>query len=182
MQKWILTLTALFVFTYQAAAGSLGLFGAYWDPSDADSEIGFGAKLNVLLSPTVALEIRGSYFEFEESTGGTSATLEVIPIEAALLYMFAGDDVIRPYVGGGVGYYLLDLEWSSPAGSMNPDVDDEVGFFAVGGAAFKISDRFSLFAEAKYIWLEMDTIEGMAATGDDDLSGFGANVGLLLRW
>ncbi len=181
-KKW-LTLAVAIGFVTQAALGAgLGVFGSYWDPKDADSEIGFGARLSIPLGPDVSLDLRGRYFEFEESSNGGKATLEVIPIEAALIFQLAYQGPVYPYVGGGGGYYLFDLEWEGPEGRVNPNVDDEFGWFVLGGLQLPLADNISLFGEAKYMWLKIERIAGFETTGDNRLDGFGANVGLLLEW
>ncbi len=173
----ITTLTAA-----QAGAGGLGIFASYWDPKDADDEIGFGAKLRFRAAPEFALELRGSYFEFEERDATTRKTLEVIPIEGALLYNLGQGQPTQFYVGGGIGYYLLDLEWEGPTGTVRPSIDDEIGWFVVGGLEVGMSPNISLFIEAKYTWLDIDEIGGMETAQDDTLDGFGANAGLILLW
>lgn len=185
MKTLLKSMVALAFMAQAVSAGYLGLFGAYWDPEDADSEIGFGAKLAFPLSPEFTLQFRGKYFEFEqEGIGGpgTRATLEVIPIQAALIYNFQSDSPVRPYIGGGVGYYLFDLEWADQQQVLQPDVDDEVGYFALGGLRFEINPQFSLFAEASYTWVQIKRIAGFRTTGDDTLDGVGFNAGLTLHW
>lgn len=182
MKTFMMVVLMTCIATAPAMAGGLGVFGSYWDPSDADGDFGLGARLHLFSVAGVGLELRGSYFEFSESEGGVSQTLEVIPLEAALIYAFGSDQPIQAYAGGGGGYYMLDLEWSGPLGTMDPDVDDEIGWFVLGGLSFDIAANLNLFLEAKYTWLEIDEIGGFATTQDDSLDGFGANAGLMLVW
>ncbi len=162
--------------------GGFGVFGSYWDPKDADGDFGFGARLQLFSVSSLGVEVRGSYFEFTESADGDRTTLEVIPLEVALLYTFGKEQPVRAYAGGGAGYYLLDLEWSGPLGTMEPDIDDEVGWFVLGGLSFDLAANVNFFLEAKYTWLDIDEVGGFATTQDDTLDGLGGNVGLKLVW
>lgn len=75
----------------------------------------------------------------------------------------------RPYVGGGIGYYFFDED--------DADVDDEVGYYCVAGIDQSVGNGISVFAEAKYLWLEPDS-----DFGDVELDGFGANIGAAYNW
>ena len=185
MKRLLIGMIMMAFAIHTAAAGYLGVYGAYWDTKDADSELGFGAKLSFALSPQLHLQLRGKYFEFsQDGVGGpgTSATLEVIPIQGALVYHLDAGLPVRPYIGGGVGYYLFDIEWSDRHSTMNPDVDDEFGYFALAGALLEVNPSFGLFIEASYSWVEIKRIGGFETTGDDTLDGFGLNAGLTLHW
>lgn len=182
LKKWMTTAVVLGVTAQVAWADGVGVFGSYWDTKDAGSEIGYGAKLKFGLGPDVFFSIRGSYFEFEERSAEGKSTLEVIPIEAALVFHLDYMGPVYPYVGGGAGYYLMDLEWEGPGGAVSPSVDDEFGWFVLAGIEMDLSPRIAVFGEAKYTWLKIDRIDGLDTTGDNKLDGFGANAGLIFKW
>lgn len=175
-----------------SAAGGLGLFGSYWD-ADGDVGMGGGLKLKMEMAPNIALELRGSYlpeWDFDEDeTGDAMEDFSVIPVEADLVVNFPLGDMLKIYGGAGGGYYVTPEFESDVAipGSDEPDVDPEdvFGYFALGGVEIALSEQVSLFAEAQYRWVEFDEVEidGEDVDVDDaDLTGFGANAGLLLTW
>ncbi len=182
MKKFILIASTIACMAPMVWADSLGVYGAYWDPKDADSDIGFGAVVRLPISREMALQLRGSYFEFEERDGDERSTLEVIPLEVGLIYYLAPPQDLRVYIGGGAGYYLMDLEWRTAEERLTPDVDNEFGWYLIGGFDMRITQNVNLFAEAKYTFLEIKRIDGISITGDNKLDGFGINAGLAIRW
>lgn len=191
MNKWIAAALIIIAGCGMTYANGLGFFATYWDAKDLDSAIGAGAKLQMEMAPNVALELRGSYLpEFEDEKGGLTMTLDVIPLEADLVLQFpVAPDQMKIYVGGGVGYYMIDGELEGGGGTADFDPDDEVGYFALAGAEFIMSPQVSLFAEAKYTFLEVEegevTYEDESVELEDlegEMDGFGANIGLLMTW
>ena len=181
MKKSILTaiLTAMLIVP-GAYASSLGAFVAYWDTKDAEDEFGAGVKLQLPLDRAIALELRASIFEFKDEEGGIEVTLDVIPLEAGLIFSLAPGKDINPYIGGGAGYYIMDGEVKLGGMKSDLDVDNEVGYYAVGGIEVKLGKSVALFVEAKYTWLKIKKVEGIDA--DAKLDGIGGNAGLLLRF
>ncbi|HMP90290.1 MAG TPA: OmpW family outer membrane protein [Kiritimatiellia bacterium] len=163
-----------------AHANGLGFFASYWDTKDAEDEFGIGAKLQFSLDQAITMELRASIFQFEDSEGGIKVELDVIPLEAGLLFNLAPGAEFNPYIGGGAGYYIMDAEISAGGLSSDLDIDNEVGYYAVAGAELKLADNIALFVEAKYTWLKIKKVEGISA--DAKLDGFGGNAGLIIKW
>ncbi len=181
MKRIIIAVIAIGMIAQVSFAAGLGIFGSYWDTKDADDEIGFGAKIKLDLTPQMALEVRGSYFEFDERIQGTRSTLEIIPVEAGLMYRLPTGNTSSFYFGGGAGYYLMDAEVRFADNNReNLDVDDEFGWFVAGGLEIPLAVNLGIFAEAKYTWLEMKRVEGLET--DVKLDGFGANAGVIFKW
>jgi len=178
MKKTILwAAVALALLAGPAAATDFGLFGSYWDTKDADNALGVGGKIDFAR----IFEVRASYFS--DLTADTSPErrdfeIKALPLEAGLNFKFAQSDRFTPYVGGGIGYYLLDTN--------RGDIDDETGWYAVVGADIKGASGLGFMVEGIY--------RGMEATvrGDDpaditgkvnvDFGGLGVNAGLVWSW
>lgn len=123
--------------------GGLGVFATRWDSQDFGTFTGYGVRLGWDVCRPLALEARASYLESEEEDWETT----LIPLEAALTWRFSLAPHLTPYIGGGVGYYLVDAEATN---SHAPDVSDEVaGYFALAGINLALGP-VTLFAEAKY--------------------------------
>ena len=175
MRKQILwTAAVLALLAGPASAADFGLFGSYWDTKDADNAVGVGGKIDFAHH----FELRASYFsDLTADTSPESRDFEIkaIPLEAGLNFKFAPSDRFTPYVGGGIGYYLLDTN--------RGDIDDETGWYGVVGANIRGSSSLGFMVEGIY--------RGMEATvrGDDpsditgkvnvDFGGLGVNAGLL---
>ncbi len=183
MKKIILSaVAALALMAAPAMATDFSVFGSYWDTKDADEALGGGAKFRF----GRFVEVRGTYFsDVTADTDPESRDFEIsaIPVEAGLVFNFAEDAPVSPYLGGGVGYYFLDTE--------NFEIDDEVGFYAVAGLEFgRRGSGLGFMAEAIYRQMEgtvRDT-EGSGLPDDFDedvdiqLEGMGVNAGLVWRF
>jgi opacity protein-like surface antigen len=174
MKKIILAVAAVVLLAGPASAADFGLFGSYWDTSDADEALGGGVKLNFARF----LELRATYFsDVTADTTPESRDFEVkaIPLEAGLVFKFAPGERFTPYIGGGAGYYLLDTN--------RGDIDDETGWYAVAGADIKTERGIGFMAEAIYRSMEAtvrdDDPTDIIDRVNIDLGGFGVNAGLV---
>jgi opacity protein-like surface antigen len=182
MKKTILCATAaLALLAVPAMATDFGLYGAYWDTKDADQALGVGAKLRV----GRFVELRGTYFsDVTADTDPERFDFEVsaIPLEAGLRFDFAENEAFSPYVGGGVGYYLLD--------TSEGDIDDEVGWYALVGTEFaRQPSGLGFMAEAIYRGIEGTVKEDNDGFPDHihdnvklNLDGLGVNAGIVWRF
>jgi opacity protein-like surface antigen len=178
MKRHILTAAVVLgLAALPAAATEFSVGGAYWDTKDADQALGVTSKLGFGL-----LELRGSYFS--DVTADTEPErrdfeISAIPLEAGLKWDFAEEERVNPYVGGGIGYYLLD--------TSRGDIDDEVGWYAVGGVDIATQAGFGINLEAIYRGIEatVDNVGGDNDIRDDvglDLDGLGLNAGLVWKF
>ncbi len=198
MRKVLAVLSAFALATSVAsAAGGFGFFGSYWDAGDFGDGYGGGIKFKADVAEMIGIEVRGTYLPSfdppDESDGGVTWQFEdvkVIPVEADIVLQFPVADALTVYGGGGVGYYVIpEFESELVAGeSLEPDVDpdDEFGFFAVGGVEFNLAENIAIFAEAMYRWVKVDQVnvddEDVELEEDIDLSGFGVNGGVALKF
>jgi hypothetical protein len=178
-----------------AAQADLGfsLFGSYWEPDDTSDAGGGGVELAFPLGERWDIDVRASYFEeldpepldvlFDADSPFQEAGLEVLPIEIGLRFALAPNaEVVRPYIGGGAGYYLLDSDFG--------DVDDEGGWYALFGLGFGDREGASFFVEGQ--WRKMEAtveedpddpfdFEGFDEGVALDLDGLGFNAGVTWR-
>jgi len=196
MKKLLAVLTVLAVSAPMVFAGSgLGVFATMWDAEDADDPgVGGGIKFKMEMMPNINLELRASYLQdFFDSDSGSS-DLIMVPLEVdVVIDLPLVPDLLTLYGGGGAGFYIVPEYESDIAipGSDEPDIDpdDELGFFAVGGAELQLNEQLSLFGEIKYNVLEIegteiDDVEIDFGDFDEDIDmgGIAYNVGLLLLW
>ncbi len=103
--------------------------------------------------------------------------IDIIPVEAALLLNLP-TEVLVPYGGVGVGYYIFE----SDIGSL----DDEVGFFALAGLEVGPAKKdYGFFGEVRWVVLEADTdaaLEAAENLDDVDVDALGVNAGIFARW
>ncbi len=164
-----------------------GVFGSYWAPSDGDTALGAGIKVGIEMVERAQLDLRYSYMSHVIDKDG--ASLDVQPLEGGLSFSFPVREGLKPYVGLGLGYYLMD----GKVKGFDTDPDHEVGWFANAGLTWTLSRSGAdlgetltkLFVEAMYRQVEVDNMKlhGTPARLDDaDLGGFSFQAGLLIGW
>ncbi|HET9209753.1 MAG TPA: OmpW family outer membrane protein [Thermoanaerobaculia bacterium] len=159
-----------------AKATDFGVFGAYQDTKDADSGYGAGVKLDFARFITLRATYFGDVTSNTRFSNGNDFKLRVVPLEAGLQYKFQPDANVSPYLGGGASYFLLDTN--------RGNIDDELGWFAVGGVDIKTQHRFGVTLEAIYRSVDATVHDNRSSTTVSDkvnlqLRGFGANAGLV---
>jgi hypothetical protein len=146
-----------------------GAFGASLDSDDLGDGHGGGAKLELNAFDTISVDARAGWIHFDDPD------VDMIPLEVAGLWNFSLlFEHVVPYVGAGVGYYLFE----------GNDLDDEVGFFPLAGLEIGLQD-VSLLVEGRWLFLEADVDsaeEELDNVTEADIDGFGANIGLILRF
>jgi hypothetical protein len=149
-------------------AVELGVFGSWVDGNDLDGGAGAGVLLEVgVFEDTLALDVRGSYVAFDG--------VDMIPLEAVLKLRLPLSR-LGITAGLGAGYYMFEPDVGSS--------DENVGAFPLLGFDLLLGDRATLFAEARWLFLEsdLDTAESALGSAGDadsvDVDGAGVNIGL----
>ena len=182
---------------------SLGAYISYWNGADLgefdlDGALGGGVVGRFRLCDFLALETRISGYGagdtrdvsvqgegyFEHTT-----TLAVMPLEAGLVACFPLGDTFRLYGGPGAGFYLYDGEFSSEQGpretTIDLDLDDDGGFYVLGGAGIRLARNAEIFFEGKYTWTETKVTNagGWLAAGEEiDFSGLALSAGMIFTF
>lgn len=186
MKKWILGLFALIVLAGPLHAGSIGPMLATWDTSDAGDDQGAGVRVTLDLGPDWNLELRTSWLDsFFQIGDGLLFRIEAFPIDMGLSYGFETASKIDPYVG--VGFTYLDVDANTIDSVMNRRIEvlipEEFGIFFMAGLDFPImNDKLSLFGEAIYRSVKTKANSTDIQDFNSDLTGIGANFGLVLNF
>ncbi len=196
---------------YNTAIGRAGDFEDFDYSAGACGEVRFGLTPSVVLALGVAGwsgSLEDPWWSGTEGVNGFRRNGEIsCPVGVAQvsgIYYFPTEGGIVPYIGGGVGYYYTEVEYSlttctrtAPDGTTssftpNRERDDSgsaVGFHAVAGLEILIGENIGLYGEIKYVSAKIDdavpltTYTGDPATdvsGDLDFSGVSAGAGLRL--
>jgi outer membrane protein with beta-barrel domain len=105
--------------------------------------------------PRPWFDFRFSYYEIHED-----GLDRAIPLELGLRFPLSRTSRVTPYLGGGLGYYLLDGD--------SPKIQNELGVYGVLGADIRLGDRWGLSIEGAY----------REVGGDLDLGGPAVKAGL----
>ncbi len=142
----------------------------YFMPGDSavmdlwGSGLTFGADY-LYAFPPYGIGLGVEYFSKEKSLLLLTYSWRVIPLTATFLYFFPGRENFSPYVGGGIGYYLVKIGEEVLGIPFYEEEGSGVGFHIQGG--FTFGENF--FAEAKYSTAD---IEGVNAGGFTILAGY----------
>ena len=186
MKKWILGLFALIVLAGPLHAGGIGPMFAYWDSTDAADDEGAGLRVTVDLGPDWNLELRASWLDsFHQIGDGILFRIEAAPIDMGVSYCFNTEGKVEPYVGVGMTY--LDINPNTVDTEIRRRIEvripEEVGFYLMAGLDFRImNDRLSIFGEAIYRSIKAKANSTDIQDFNTDMTGIGANFGLVLNF
>ncbi|MDH3255388.1 MAG: porin family protein, partial [Acidobacteriota bacterium] len=173
MKKFLCVAGLLMIVAIPAWGGGLGVMASTWDTDQAGGDEGVGFKIDLDLGGTIDLELRATWLnEFAFATQGRQFKLEAMPLDFGLSYGFHEDRKVSPYVGGGLSFVFLN---GSTAGGGPLRVDDEAGYYVVGGFDATVSERLGVFAEVLFRDVSAEfTGDGLL---NRDFTDFGADLG-----
>ena len=186
MKKWIFGLFVLIVLAGPLHAGGIGPMLAYWDSSDAEDDQGAGVRVTVDLGTNWNLELRTAWLDsFFQVGDGVLFRIEAFPIDLGVSYGFNTAGRLQPYVGTGFTY--LDINPNVVDTEIDRRIEvhmpEEIGIYFMAGLDFPImNDKLSLFAEAMYRNIKAEANSTDIGDFDTDMSGVGANFGLVLNF
>lgn len=154
-------------------AGSFGVYGAFWDPDNADNTIGGGARVGFDFVKFLELEFHGTYYpDFETETLLGPVDIRATPVDGGLRVNFIPEGKFNIYVGAGATEYFLN--------SSEGNIDNETGWY--GEIGFEAGgDKGKFFAEA--MWRKLDTSISFATFDEDEnFDGIAFNVGANWSW
>jgi opacity protein-like surface antigen len=132
-----------------SAGGALGFKAGRWFGKQETSFFGLGIDLNAQFPEADKLDISGT-------VNFLDADMEVYSVMLDALLRFPVG-TIRPYVGGGAGWFFADIGSVGVLGvPFGSDDDNAFGWQVVGGIDVFIEHNVSLFAEYKYISTEFE--------------------------
>jgi len=171
-KKVTVCVAAMFLFAVPSWAGSFGVYGSYWDSSDADASWGAGVRVGFDFFKWMELEFHGTYFpDFGTDILGSTVDITATPVDGGLRFDFLPDKKFNIYAGLGASYYFMDAS----DGSM----DNSTGWYGEAGLEFGKNTHF--FVEA--MWRAMDTTLSVGSFDDDaDFDGISGQVGFNWKW
>lgn len=178
MKKWIV-LMVLGLFVLPSADAGFGVFGTWWDNKDYDALYGGGIKLGVDLGAGFGIDGRASYLStdlFEDS----DLTMDLIPLEAVVSWTLNASEMLKPYVGAGIGWYFKNVDWKADDVLDDADSKDCLGYFGLAGLNV-VFGSLTVFGEAKYnLVSEDDELNWRGAEVDQrhSLDGLSVNAGI----
>jgi len=174
--SWKMMVTALAataLLSAPALAGSLGVYGSYWNSDQADNSAGAGGRIGFSFVKVLELDFHGTYYRsFTTDVNGQSVDVKAKPVDGGLRVNFLPSSPINPYVGAGVTRYFLESDQGT--------IDDKNGIY--GQAGIELGSKGSrFFVEA--LWRKMETHVSLSSFDRNaKFDGIAANAGLVWRW
>ncbi len=140
----------------------LGWANVDWDLGPADgSESLFAPQISIFYKTTDNLDVNFSttFVSAEDKDNQLGRTeADMTRLALGIRYWINTHTRITPYVGGGLGYYLLDgtTDNTIEDGAVVPatvSVKDAPGAFLEGGVAFQVGDAFFVNVDLTYDFL-----------------------------
>ena len=189
MKKALMAMGLAALLAAPAMAGSLGIFGAWWTSEDASDSLGGGAWVDFYLGKGVEIELRGSHFSDFNTVNdvGDKADLRVSAFDLGFTYNFgySSGKTLNPYIGGGGTIFSTELDRVDNDKRLGT-VDNEWGYYAVGGLEFPISKSFAFVAEAMFRQSKFEILGndlGFSGVSQKvDMKGFEGNLGIAFKW
>lgn len=166
----------------------LGWAKVDWDIGATDgSESLFVPEASVFykMSDSVDVNLSGLFVSAEDQDdvlGDTSG--DMVRLALGVRYWFDTSTRFTPYVGGGIGYYILDGDTDNTLenGQVMPVADisvkDSPGAFVEGGLAYQVSDGFFVNVQLSYDFLLGSADATINGESDDfDVSVLAASLG-----
>jgi outer membrane protein len=124
---------------------------------------GLGFGVNWFFSDRVSLETKAAVLESKIKVRTTGSDFiafadlgraQIYPITAILQWHLNEHGAIRPYIGAGAGYTILrDIE-KSASGFSGVSFDDPIGLVVDGGLEWRLSKKWGLNGDVRYIPIE----------------------------
>ncbi len=120
-----------------------------------ENNISFSADIGLKIYRSLELFLHTDYFKAdgELTFSKENTTLKIIPVELGIRFIL-GNNIIRPYVGAGMGYYIYKEE--NYIGTIDKN---KIGFLAEGGIRFFVIKPLFIDLKLKYISLNVKNDE-----------------------
>jgi len=138
--------------------------------TDIDSNTQLGLILGRHLTPNLAIELLAATpFSHTASLNGAKAVdFKHLPPTVSLQWYFNPEGRVNPFVGAGLNYTFVYDERpiaSGPVGGTKVGLDNSFGLAVQAGLQFKLSDKWDLVLDARWIDIESDVKVNGAEVG-----------------
>ena len=122
---------------------------------------GFGGSLGYGLSNTVIVSWGVSHHQFEhENADGIDWSITPLVMNAD--YRLPSGGKITPWIGGGIGLYMVDAEFPAGGGTIREEDFNNMGLNFGGGISTPIGARSAFLGGLRFHWVAGD--EGIIDT------------------
>ena len=129
---------------------------------DADSTFfSGGLQIRARLTGALGVEALVSYRRETYSSGGESLLrLQELPVQGSVELFFLDRNPIQPYILAGAGYYYVRTTALGP-NTAGGHTENRFGFHAGAGVDVRVGKRTSVFADFRYVLLDVDAVKDL---------------------
>jgi len=176
MRKALLVLGICILAVPAWAGGGYSLFGTWTEINEDASAPGAGMRVSIGGQNWVG-DLTWTWLQGQDDVStitGYQDTVQVIPTDLGVRYLFDTQGSFKPYIGVGATFFWVNLN--------DGDADNAWGGYGILGFSLGES-RTRFFAEATYRFGSSDVTYNMTpvsvVTGSMDVGGFGVNAGVV---
>lgn len=122
---------------------------------------GFGGSLGYGLSDNVIVSWGVSHHQFEDENSA-GIDWSVTPLVMNADYRIPGSGSVAPWIGGGIGLYMVDAEFPAGGGTIREEDFNNFGLNFGGGISTPIGARSAFLGGLRFHWVAGD--EGIIDT------------------
>ena len=122
--------------------------------SSVDSNTQLGLTVGYHFTPNIAVELLASTkFDHTVSVNGAKAVdVSHLPPTLSLQYYFMPESKVNPFLGLGINYtWLHDEDARGPLAGADVAVDNSWGVAFQGGVVVKLTERFELIGDIRWV-------------------------------
>jgi opacity protein-like surface antigen len=123
----------------------------YIDPKDGDSTWLIGVQSRLHIFPWLAVE---GAVDFHKEEFSDDIEIWTVPITFSGLVYLPVDWKIRPYAVAGFGWYVMNTHFKDDLSSQDDETSSEFGVHLGVGADWSLTERLSIDASFRYLFLD----------------------------
>lgn len=180
MKKLAIIVSAFVVFLFVPAVkaeiqkkNAVGLSVSYAKPKDLENGVGFGVNIGRYLLSNLFLEFAAETYNFDDVEDGiTFGKVRETPIMGTI--QFRPRIPLSPYIGAGIGYYLLSFDEADTLtdfclAAFGEDctfkVDNTFAFHASAGLDYLFTQHIGINFDIRYAIGKADATFGLPLSG-----------------
>lgn len=136
--------------------------------ADIHAKTGLGLVIGRRLNPNLSIELLASApFEHSVALNGTDALdFKHLPPTLSLVYGFAPESRVNPFIGAGVNYtWTFGEREYGPLAGTRVKLANSWGLAAQAGLAFEVNERWDIVLDARWIDINADVRVDGAGVG-----------------
>ena len=163
---------------YADPGTGVGLLGSYERTPDATGgAFAGGAHVLARLTGVLGAELFAGFRRVAYEEGGAKVLrVSQVPVQLSVIGYLLPNLRIQPYLLGGGGYYRIWATSLGPEEARGRSIENKFALHAGAGIDVRTDRAFSIRAEGRYIFLNVDAVTALGKSAKGWQTGAGFNV------